>query len=138
MMGYDGMVIRWEGRDADMQAAWITQQAYQFRWQPSAVLSTNRSEMFTHIINGNYGDLTPQNSYVMGFGCDASEAARAGKAPDGKACSWVCPVPMAGLHCTIPAVTPANVRCSLSDRISHSRSGVGSHAFTPLEALPCV
>jgi hypothetical protein len=76
MMAYDGMVIRWEGRDVDMQASWTAEKAYQFRWQPSKVLSPNRSEMFCHIINGNYGDLVPQNSYVAGWGCDAKDLAR--------------------------------------------------------------
>ena len=58
MLGYDGMVIRWEGRDDAMQAAWLAEKAYQFRWHPSAVLSANRSEIFCHIINGNYGKFT--------------------------------------------------------------------------------
>ena len=52
MMGFDGMVIRWEGRDDAMQAAWMAEKAYQFRWHPSAVLSAKRSEIFCHIING--------------------------------------------------------------------------------------
>jgi hypothetical protein len=70
-MAYDGMVIRWEGRDDAMQDAWTLDRAYQFRWHPSAVLSAGRSGIFTHIINGNYGDLVPSNSYVAGYGCDA-------------------------------------------------------------------
>ena len=53
MMEYDGMVIRWEGRDDEMQFAWTAERAYQFHWHPSAVLSANRSSMFTHIINGS-------------------------------------------------------------------------------------
>jgi hypothetical protein len=56
-MEYDGMVIRWEGRDDAMRYAWTLAKEYQFRWRPSAVLSANRSSIFTHIINGNYGDL---------------------------------------------------------------------------------
>ena len=107
MMGYDGMVIRWEGKDAAMQAAWTAQKAYQFRWHPSDVLSTHRSEMFCHIIDGNYGYLTPVNSYVLGYGCDARDAKKSGKSPDGKACSWTCPTP--GQHCTVPGVNHSNV-----------------------------
>lgn len=53
MMEYDGMVMRWEGRDDKMQYAWMAERAYQFHWHPSAVLSANRSSIFTHIINGN-------------------------------------------------------------------------------------
>lgn len=49
MLGYDGMVIRWEGRDDAMQYAWTAEKAYQFRWHPSAVLSANRSEILCHI-----------------------------------------------------------------------------------------
>ena len=63
MMGYDGMVIRWEGRDDAMQAAWMAEKAYQFRWHPSAVLSASRSEMFCHIINGIVSPSTASPSY---------------------------------------------------------------------------
>ena len=83
MMEYDGMVIRWEGRDEAMQYAWTLAKDYQFHWHPSAVLSANRSSIFTHIINGNYGDLVPSNSYIAGYGCDANVVATGKCCADG-------------------------------------------------------
>jgi hypothetical protein len=56
MAGYDGMVIRFEGPD-QMRAAWDKDQSYEFMWEPSDVLSTQRSSIATHVIRWNYGDM---------------------------------------------------------------------------------
>jgi hypothetical protein len=65
MMEYDGMVIRWEGRDDDMQLKWTNDKAYQFLWQPSAVLSANRSEIFCHVIDGRFFCLRPPSLFAF-------------------------------------------------------------------------
>ena len=108
MMEYDGMVIRWEGRDDAMQLAWAKEKAYQFRWQPSKVLSARRSEMFCHIIDGNYGDLCPHNSYVMGFGCDERDVSR------GKCCATGCEV--------VAAVNATNVGAAAKALVAQLRA----------------
>lgn len=56
MMGYDGMVMRFEGPD-DMRAAWGEEKAFQFLWEGSTTLTANRSQILTHSLRWNYGDM---------------------------------------------------------------------------------
>jgi hypothetical protein len=59
MMGYDGMVIRFEGPDA-MREQWTEEKAFEFLWEGSKVLPSNRSRIMTHAIRWNYGDMLVQ------------------------------------------------------------------------------
>jgi hypothetical protein len=56
MMGYDAMVIRFEGPDW-MRAQWDHDQDYEFIWEGSEVLEANRSRILTHAMRWNYGDM---------------------------------------------------------------------------------
>ena len=58
--GYDGMVIRFEGPD-DMRNHFDEEQTYEYLWEGSNVLSSNRSRIATHIIRWNYGDMLLSN-----------------------------------------------------------------------------
>eukprot|EP00039_Didymoeca_costata_P024844 m.11690 g.11690 ORF g.11690 m.11690 type:complete len:1093 (+) comp4504_c0_seq1:95-3373(+) len=66
--GYDGIVLRFEGPDA-MRAQWDASQDYEFLWEGSSVLSSNRSRMAAHVIRWNYGDmlLTGRNGSKYGY-----------------------------------------------------------------------
>lgn len=56
MMGYDGMVIRFEGPDY-MRAQWNQEKAFEFVWEGSANLEPTRQRILTHVIQNNYGDM---------------------------------------------------------------------------------
>lgn len=56
MMGFDGMVLRFEG-PWEMRQEWMAERKFEFYWQGSANLPTNRSEIFAHVIEWNYGDI---------------------------------------------------------------------------------
>ena len=76
MLGYDGMVLRFEG-PPEMRAEWDRDQDYEFIWAPSAHLSPKRSRVATHVMRWNYGDmlLTGRNGSAYGYrGPDVSFA----------------------------------------------------------------
>ena len=50
--GYDGMVIRFEGPD-DMRDEWTDEKAFEFLWEGSEALSSERSRIMTHVIRWN-------------------------------------------------------------------------------------
>jgi len=54
--GYDGMVIRFEGPDK-LRNEWNKQQNYEYLWEGSNVLSSNKTRIATHVIRWNYGDM---------------------------------------------------------------------------------
>jgi hypothetical protein len=56
MMGYDGMVIRFEGPD-DMRQQWGQEQAFEFLWVGGDTLPANRIEILTHVLRWNYCDM---------------------------------------------------------------------------------
>ena len=55
LMGYDGMVIRFEGPD-DMRAQWTKDKTFEFVWAGSGSIPPERSAILTHVIEWNYGD----------------------------------------------------------------------------------
>ena len=59
MAGYSEMVLRYEG-NATMRAQWEAARHFEYVWHASGSLSYNRSSIFAHVINGNYGDLCGQ------------------------------------------------------------------------------
>lgn len=62
LMGYSEMVTRWAGPEP-LLVEYSLDQKFEYVWQASKNLPVNQSEIFAHIINGNYGDL-------MGHGFD--------------------------------------------------------------------
>ena len=56
MMGYDGMVIRFEGPD-DMRQQWGQEQAFEFLWVGGDTLPPHRTEIITHVLRWNYCDM---------------------------------------------------------------------------------
>jgi hypothetical protein len=67
MAGYDGMVNRFEGPN-DMRVEWDAQQNYEFLWEGSEVLASNRSRILTHTIRWNYGDMLLANRSGPAYG----------------------------------------------------------------------
>eukprot|EP00048_Salpingoeca_helianthica_P016244 m.231252 g.231252 ORF g.231252 m.231252 type:complete len:935 (-) comp18297_c0_seq1:121-2925(-) len=59
LMGYDGMVIRFEGPD-DMRRQWTQNKWFEYIWHGSANIPSNRSGIFTHVIEWNYGTFVGQ------------------------------------------------------------------------------
>jgi hypothetical protein len=49
MMGYDAMVIRFEGDDA-MRNEWDRKRQFEFLWEGGATLDSDRSRILTHVI----------------------------------------------------------------------------------------
>ena len=56
LSGYDGMFSRWEGTAA-MRKDFEQEQAFEYLWDASRHLPKERGRIWSHIINGNYGDL---------------------------------------------------------------------------------
>lgn len=56
MMGYDAMVIRFEGDDA-MRNEWNEKRQFEFLWEGGNTLESERSRILTHVIRWNYGDM---------------------------------------------------------------------------------
>ena len=56
MMGYDGMVIRFEGPD-DMRQQWGKDQAFEFLWVGGETVPAERVEILTHVLRWNYCDM---------------------------------------------------------------------------------
>ena len=55
LMGYDAMVIRFEGPD-DLRAQWTADKSFEFIWAGSSSIPEERSAILTHVIEWNYGD----------------------------------------------------------------------------------
>ena len=62
MMGYDAMVIRFEGPD-DMRNQWGDEKAFEFLWEGGETLSSARSRILTHVMRWNYGDMLSSSCY---------------------------------------------------------------------------
>jgi hypothetical protein len=56
MMGYDGMVIRFEGPD-EMREEWGRDQAFEFVWVGGETLPVDRIGILTHVLRWNYCDM---------------------------------------------------------------------------------
>eukprot|EP01116_Phalansterium_solitarium_P019430 TRINITY_DN5407_c0_g1_i1.p1 TRINITY_DN5407_c0_g1~~TRINITY_DN5407_c0_g1_i1.p1 ORF type:complete len:801 (-),score=286.01 TRINITY_DN5407_c0_g1_i1:107-2509(-) len=73
LMGYDATVIRFEG-SGPVQANWTDDRGYEFIWQGSKNLKKEESEIFTHTLQHNYGDL-------LGIGFDFDSTANPANNP---------------------------------------------------------
>lgn len=62
MMGYDAMVIRFEGPD-DMRNQWGDEKAFEFLWEGGKTLSSARARILTHVMRWNYGDMLSSSCY---------------------------------------------------------------------------
>ena len=67
MAGYDGMVNRFEGPN-DMRAEWDVKQHYEFLWEGSEMLASERSRILTHTMRWNYGDMLLANRSGPAYG----------------------------------------------------------------------
>eukprot|EP00041_Stephanoeca_diplocostata_P029027 m.846990 g.846990 ORF g.846990 m.846990 type:complete len:521 (-) comp23479_c0_seq1:3314-4876(-) len=74
LAGFDGMFSRWEGTP-EQRAVFAREKAFEYLWDASASLTPNRSRIWNHIINGNYGDFA-------GFRCGQSDAGHSWEKPN--------------------------------------------------------
>lgn len=68
------MFSRWEGT-ASQRATFVEEKSFEFLWDASASLTPNRSRIWAHVINGNYGDLA-------GFQCGQNDTGHSWIKPD--------------------------------------------------------
>jgi hypothetical protein len=60
-------VIRFEGPN-EMRAKWDAEQNYEYLWEGSDVLSSNKTRIATHVIRWNYGDMLLANRSGSQYG----------------------------------------------------------------------
>lgn len=56
LAGYEAMLLRYEG-NSTMRATWEREKSFEFVWRASSSLPVKESEIFAHVVDGNYGDL---------------------------------------------------------------------------------
>ena len=75
MAGYDAMFLRWEGDEGQTSEFQAPGQGYEWLWEGSDSLSSNRSRIWTHSMLHNYGDLAGLRNVTeprVGFCWDVS------------------------------------------------------------------
>ena len=78
LMGYEGMVLRFEGTD-EQRALWRQQRAFQFVWQGSRNLPVANQSIFAHVIDGTrvFGVTESRVCHSSGLGFPPSIRGRA-------------------------------------------------------------
>lgn len=56
LAGYEAMLLRYEG-NLTMRTQWEADRHFEFVWRASSSLPEAQSEIFAHVVDGNYGDL---------------------------------------------------------------------------------